>query len=142
MHVLMIRLCKYFTNFIFCIVSLNKLHALKIQKNPSCIDSVLTNKPRSFQTKCVIETGLSDFHRMTVSVLKMHSRKAPPKVINYRDLKKFGNERFMDSLHYTLSEEQTDYSKNLDKFFEVSQSVLNKHAPEKRSTFVGTVNLS
>ena len=52
-------------------------------KNPksfSCIDLMLTNKPRSFQTKCVIETGLSDFHRVTISVLNMYFRKLPPKV--------------------------------------------------------------
>ena len=88
----------------------------KNPENPSCIDLFLTNKPRSFQTKCIIETGLSDFHRMTISVLKMHFRKLPPKVINYRDFKKFDNERFMNSLHYTLSEEQFDYSKNPDNF--------------------------
>ena len=69
----------------------------KNPKNPSCIDLILTSKPRSFQTKCVIETGLSDFHRMTISVLKMHFRKLPPKIISYRDFKKFDNERFMDS---------------------------------------------
>ena len=28
----------------------------KNPENPSCIDLILTNKPRSFQTKCVIET--------------------------------------------------------------------------------------
>ena len=100
--------------------------------NPSCIDLFLTNKPRSFQTKCIIETGLSDFHRMTISVLKMHFRKLPPKVINYRNFKKIDNERFMNSLHYTLSEEQFDYSKNPDKFFETCQTVLIKHAPRKK----------
>ena len=44
----------------------------KNPENPSCFDLILTNKPRSFQSTCVIETGLSDFHRMTVSVLKTH----------------------------------------------------------------------
>ena len=81
---------------------------------------MLTNKPRSFQTQCVIETGLSDFHRMTISVLKMRFRKLPPKVINYRDFNKFDNERFMDSLHYTLNEEQIDFSKNPYKFYKIS----------------------
>ena len=69
---------------------------------------------------------------MTISALKMHFRKLPPKVIHYRDFKKFGNEWFMDSLHYALGEEQIDYSKNPDKFFEISQNVLNKHAPRKK----------
>ena len=38
-------------------------------KNPeiqSCIDLLSTNKPLSFQTTTVIETGLSDFHKMIV----------------------------------------------------------------------------
>ena len=55
----------------------------------------------------------------------MHFRKLPPKVINYRDFKKFGNESFMDSLLYTLNEEPIDYSKNPDKFFEICNTVLN-----------------
>ena len=37
----------------------------KNPENLNCIDLILTNKPHSFQTKCVIETELSDFHRMT-----------------------------------------------------------------------------
>ena len=42
-------------------------------KNPSkssCIDHILTNKPRSIQRSCVIETGLSDFGKVTVTVMK------------------------------------------------------------------------
>ena len=42
---------------------------------------------------------------------------APLKVINYRDFKKFGNERFMNLLLYTPNEERIDYSKNPDIFF-------------------------
>ena len=36
----------------------------KNPNNPSCIDLLLTNSPKCFQNSCVIETGLSDFHRM------------------------------------------------------------------------------
>ena len=72
---------------------------------------------------------------MTISVLRMHFRKLPPKFFNYRDFKKFGKERFIDSLHYTLSEEQINYSKNPDKFFEISQNVLSKHAPRKKELY-------
>ena len=38
----------------------------KNSEKPSCIDLILTNRPKSFQSTCVIETELSDFHRMTV----------------------------------------------------------------------------
>ena len=53
----------------------------KNPEKPSCIDIILTNRPKFFQNTCVIETRLSDFHRMNVSVLKMHFRKLSPKVI-------------------------------------------------------------
>ena len=29
--------------------------------NPSCVDLILTNRPRSFQNCCTFETGLTDF---------------------------------------------------------------------------------
>ena len=74
---------------------------------------------------------------MTISVLKMHYCKLPLKVINYRDFKKFDYERFIDSLHYTLSEEQIGHSKNPDKVFEISQNVLKKHAPRKKKHLCG-----
>ena len=39
--------------------------------NPSCIDLFLTNCSRSFQDTQVIETGLSDFYKINLTVLKM-----------------------------------------------------------------------
>ena len=102
----------------------------KNHENPSCINLILTNKPRSFQTKCVSETGLSDFHR--ISVLKMHFRKLPPKIISYKDFKKFDNERFMDSLQHTLGQESFDWSKNPDKFYEICHTIFNTYVPKKK----------
>ena len=42
----------------------------KNPKSPSCIDLILTNNPYSFQNFGVIETRLSDFHKMIVPVMK------------------------------------------------------------------------
>ena len=39
---------------------------LKNPDNPSCIDLFLTNYSRGFQDTQVIETGLSDFHKMNL----------------------------------------------------------------------------
>ena len=36
-----------------------------------------------------VETGLSDFHKMTVTVMKKHFKKKDPIIITYRDLKSF-----------------------------------------------------
>ena len=50
-----------------------------------CIDLVLTNRNRSVQQTTTVETGLSDFHKMVVSVLKTTFPKHGPTVINYRN---------------------------------------------------------
>ena len=57
--------------------------------NPACIDLLLTNAPRSFQSTCVLETGLSDFHLMTLTVMRRSFRKLQPRIINYRSYKNF-----------------------------------------------------
>ena len=51
-----------FFNFYFKI-SLKK-PTLKNSKNPY-IDLMLTNSPNNFKNSCAIETGLSDFHKIT-----------------------------------------------------------------------------
>ena len=43
----------------------------KNPENPSCIDLFLINCSRRFQDTQVIETGLSDFHKMNLNVLKI-----------------------------------------------------------------------
>ena len=49
--------------------------------NPSYIDLFITNKPNSFQNTIAISKGLSDFHMMTITVLKSSFKKNKPKEI-------------------------------------------------------------
>ena len=59
----------------------------KFYKNPNslmCIDLILTNVQRSFQNTCEIETGLSDFHLMALTVLRKSFKKLRPTIISYR----------------------------------------------------------
>ena len=70
----------------------------KNPENPSCIDLILTNCPRSFHSTTVVETGLSDFHKLTVTVLKQQFQKQKPKVISYRDYQIFRNTLFRNDL--------------------------------------------
>ena len=109
----------------------------KNPENSSCVDLILTNKAKSFQSTCAMETGLSNFHRMTISVLKMHFLKLSPKVIRYRDFKNFENERFMNSLQSALNNQNGDYIKNPEVFFNICHEVLNKHAPRKKKYIRG-----
>ena len=51
----------------------NLIKQLKCYKNlynPTCIDMILTNVPRTLQSTCVIDTGLSDFHLMTLTIMR------------------------------------------------------------------------
>ena len=61
----------------------------KNPENPTCIDLILTNRPSSFQDSTVVETGLSDFHNMCVTVMKMYHCWQRPSVITYRKVNFF-----------------------------------------------------
>ena len=71
--------------------------------NPTCIDMIISNTPRSLQSTCVIETGLSDFHLMTLNLMKKSLRKFQPQMINYRPYKDFPNETLKEYLLEKLS---------------------------------------
>ena len=105
-------------------------------KNPekaSCIDLILTNWLNFFQTTCVIETELFDFHRLTVSALKMHFRKLPPRIISYRNFSNYHNANFINSLTEVLFEDENTKSfvKDPNCFYKVCTEVLNQHPPRK-----------
>ena len=67
-------------------------------ENPTCIDLLLTNSKTNFDETVVLESGLSDFHKLVVSVLKNYFKKEDPKVTYYRDYKYFDNEMFSNEL--------------------------------------------
>ena len=69
----------------------------KNPERPSCIDLILTNCHHSFQNSCVIETGLSDFHKMVVTVMKATYRKLEPRIVHYHDFKYICNNSFKES---------------------------------------------
>ena len=71
-----------------------ELRCNKNAVNPKGTDFMLTNHESSFQNSCVIKTGRSDLRKMTLTVLKSYFQKAEPKIISYRDFKKFSNSTF------------------------------------------------
>ena len=99
----------------------------KNPENPSCVDLFLTNSCYSFQNTSVISTGLSDFHKMPVTVLKTKFVKNKPKEITYRDYKKFYENGFREELKDTLLKGCANYKEFEDNFLKV----LEKHAPLK-----------
>ena len=59
----------------------NKPTRLKNPKNPPCIDLMLTDKQERFLKVKTVETELSDFHKMVVSVFKTSFKKQKPKKV-------------------------------------------------------------
>ena len=47
-----------------------------------------------FQSMCALETGLSDFHLMMLTVMQKIFKKLVPKIIPYRSYKPFSREAF------------------------------------------------
>ena len=47
---------------------------------PTSIDHILTNHSRCFQHSGVYEMGLSDFHKLTFTILKMFYAKQKPRI--------------------------------------------------------------
>ena len=102
----------------------------KSTENPSCIDLILTNRPHNFQNSTVLETGLSDFHLLTVTVLKTTFRKRPPKVIKYRNYKNYCHLRFQAELQSSLDGIDLHQISN-DEYVSLLMGIFDKHAPLK-----------
>ena len=62
--------------------------------NPSCIDLFLTNTALSFQHILTVSCGLSDFHKLGMTVLKTTFSKNKPREIVYRNYKYFNFQNF------------------------------------------------
>ena len=106
----------------------------KNPENPSSIDIMLTNKKLSFQNSLTIETDLSDFHKMTITVLKKYFKKKDPITITYRDLISFDGLKFREDVRNQL--EQIG-KLTIDDFKQVFISTWNSHAPIKKEVVRG-----
>ena len=97
--------------------------------NPSSIDVILTNRAPRFHNTATLETGLSDHHKMTVTVLKSFVPKQAPMLIKYRDYRKFNSHDFRSDLKTNILDitDKTCY----DYFETTFKETLNKHAPIK-----------
>ena len=95
----------------------------------------------SFQNTNVFKTGLSNFHKVTVSVLKLHFPTQKTKIVSYRIYKRWVI-KLTNSFRYEFDDElcnYTTYIKNYVLYNTESQHLpnivldtLNKHAPIKK----------
>ena len=100
--------------------TLSKKTYFKNANNPSTIDFFLTNNSLAFQNTTTF-AGLSDCHKLVLTILKTTFSKNKPEELFYRDYKKFSFSDFNDELK-TISSRNTVGSCN----------VLDKHTPMKR----------
>ena len=81
----------------------------------------------------MFETGLSDFHKLLVTVLKSTFPKSPPKIITYRSYKNFSNDLFRGDLNFLLiKENMTLEFTGLASFTKIFVDTFNKDAPMKK----------
>ena len=123
---------------LFNLTNLIKTETCFTKSHKSLIDLFLTKKPLSFQKTHVTETGLSDYHKLISTFFKSHFTRLRPKVITYRNYKKFDENVFLNDLQkleIKVDEENSESSYSLisNKFLEV----VNKHAPSKKNFLRG-----
>ena len=92
----------------------------------------MSERKRSFQNSCVIDTRLSDFHKMTVTVLGSYFIKAEPKITMHRDYKKFSSNDFRLIINTNNGNLQNSNDTSLSFFMNICKEVLDKVAPLKQ----------
>ena len=119
---------------------LEALHAKNLVKdptcysnpaNPSCLDLYITNSYRSFQGTTTFATGLSDCHKMVITVMKTIFPKADPRIITYRDYSKYCSEEFGRDLQRNLNLIEKG---NYQPFDDVFMNTLQINHPLKNKT--------
>ena len=100
----------------------------KSLSNPGCTNLVITNSPSSFQNTKTISTGLSDFHKMVITVLKQTFQRSSPRELVYRDYKNFDLLTFKRELEEKLNQQINEYK----HFKQIFLEPLNTHSPIKR----------
>ena len=77
-----------------------------------------------------METGISGFYKMVITVLDFFKKKQKPKIIHYRNYKTFNANLFKEELNYELL--NTDINNaELVEITSTVLSVLDKFAPIK-----------
>ena len=100
--------------------------------NPSCIYLFLTNRPRRLRNTLTIGTGISDFHKMVITIMKVFYKKQKPKIIQCWSYKNVDNQVFQGELNSELLKIDINNAE-LSEFTEIFLSILHKHAPRKQN---------
>ena len=127
---------------VFCdtlnLTNLVKSETCYPNNHKSAIVIFLTNKPRSYQFTSVTETGLSDYHRLITTLMKSHFSSSKPKIIHYRNFKRFDEQKFIaDVKNADFSFETDDPNENYSALTNTFSLIVEKHAPLKKKIVKG-----
>ena len=100
---------------------------------------MLTNRPRSFHHTSLIETGMSDCHKLILSLLRAFFKRIPAKAIEYRNYNKFSPDTFLHELDQELNKGIicNSQDKQYDLFSDIFRTILDHHAPLKTKIIRG-----
>ena len=130
------QLMKDFSPTYNCKNSIEDKTCYKNPENPKCTDLKMADMTKSFQNSWAIEAGLSDFHKMCFTVLKVFYTKQRPHIIQYRSYTKFSNKAFINDLQNTFFQFSCSCENcYFEKFKKKKKTVdvsLKKHAPLKK----------
>ena len=78
------------------------------------------------------ETGLSDFHKMSATVMKMYYTKQKPSILHYRKFKNFCNDSLMKDTELLLSKLCDQQNVPFKILKESVYITLDKHEPRTK----------
>ena len=83
-----------------------------------------------------VETGLSDFHKMTLTVMKVFYKKQKTNIVAYRNYEHFSNEAFMLDVKNSIIQMTSENNDlEFDRFKTALDEAIQRHGPIKSSMF-------
>ena len=113
----------------FCLENLIKEPTCFKSTVPTTIDLIVTNQKSLFMKSSAYESGLSDYNKLSTTILRKSITRGNPRNILYMDHKVFDQKKFEDQLRSHLaSVKAVDYS----QFHEIFLKTLDAIAPIKK----------
>ena len=114
---------------LFCLENLMKEPNCFKSTFPTAIDLIVTNQKSLFMKPSAYESGLSDFQKLTTTILRKSITRGNPRNILYNDYKVFDQKKFEHQLRSQLASINTvDYS----QFHEIFLKTLDAIVPIKK----------
>ena len=93
------------------------------------VDLMVTNRPRRFHNTNLIETDLSDCHKLVLSLFRAFFKRIAAETIECRNYSKFSPEAFLHELDQELNRGiiYNSRDKQYDLFIDIFRSILDHH---------------